>query len=121
MSDSCGGSTNLGRDQPPCCDDCPIYDDCANKGECGAIHALYPVGKPSLITIAEKLPVFAAKIVTDWLSSQPGNADFEERFHYAMGVKPPEWLDEWDEEHIHKHEYYFLDWIKRTKKELGLE
>lgn len=109
------------RDQPPCCDDCPLYRWCALIGQCGAIEVLYPVGKPSLITKAEKLPIFAAKVVEDWLSSAYGNARFEERFYYALGVKAPEWLETWDDEYVHEHEYYFKDWIERTKKELGLD
>lgn len=120
MSDCCGG-TMIERNQPDCCDDCPLTIDCGLKGTCGALNILYPLGKPSLITKVKNIPIFAAKVVEDWLSNHPGNAQFEERFYYAMNVKAPEGLETWDKEYVHKHENYFQYWIERTKKELGLD
>lgn len=31
------------RDQPECCDDCPLAEACANKGPCGAFEQFYGV------------------------------------------------------------------------------
>jgi len=120
LIDSCDG-TKIERDQPDCCDDCPLTIDCGEKGTCGALNILYPLNKPSLITKVKNIPLFAAKVVENWLSSQPGNAKFEERFYYALGVKAPEWLETWDDEYTHKHEYYFKRWVEETKEELGLD
>lgn len=109
------------RDQPECCDDCPLTIDCGLRGTCGALDILYPLGKPSLITKVKNIPILATRVAEDWLSSHSGNAKWQERLHYALGVEPFEWMDKWDEEYVHKHEYYFKEWVERTKAELGLD
>lgn len=36
------------RDQPECCDDCPLVDACASRGMCGAVGVLFPLGTTGL-------------------------------------------------------------------------
>ena len=53
------------RDQPQCCDDCVLGEECALYGECGALSVLYPTGQIGLEKGLEEVK----RLLNQWLES----------------------------------------------------
>ena len=85
------------RDQPEFCDDCPLGEDCALKGMCGAYEVLYPLCETGLQEKFEQVKTklkALEQLVEDWLPQIGMTITFRELFYEILGKPNPGWLGE---------------------------